>query len=153
MSMIMTHALKATPIGTILVVGDAHHIHAIRIGEGADIVTDDVPRADMPAAVALEQLQAYLDGRLDLFDLPLTPAATLRGAALRDSITAIPAGDTELRSACANRRIEREGDRAGLRPQSLSYRRPLSPGTGHGRRSRSLFGRRRSRYQKVDARA
>ena len=45
-------------------------------------------------AEAGKQLNAYLAGNLQSFDLPLAPAATPRGTTLRAAIAAIPYGQT-----------------------------------------------------------
>jgi len=59
---------------------------------------------------ALDQLRAYFDGRLTDFDLPLAPAASPRGGALRDAIRAIPHGEALSYGALA--RIAQSGPRA-----------------------------------------
>lgn len=82
----------ATPIGIVTIRGDETAITSITI-EADHTIAETASRA---AAVreAAAQLRAYFAGRLREFDLPLVPAATVRGQALRDGITAIPYGDT-----------------------------------------------------------
>lgn len=83
-------ALLATPIGLVSIEGDDDHIRAIRIGAAGD------PHASRYKAVieAAAQLTAYFAGSLTTFDLPLAPAATPRGGALRDAIIGIGHGET-----------------------------------------------------------
>lgn len=83
--------LIATPIGSILVQGDELVIRSIQIIEEA--------RAEFGAqgevvSQAIEQLRAWFAGALTRFDLPLEPAATPRGEALRAALTALPYGNT-----------------------------------------------------------
>lgn len=91
----MTTILLPSPVGPILIEADGRWVRAIHIlGDRAtpDGI-DDAPAAG-PAVEAVRQLRAYFDDGATKFDLPLLPAATPRGAALRDAIGAIPAGDT-----------------------------------------------------------
>ncbi len=53
------------------------------------------PKSHDPALLeTLNQLNAYFAGRLTVFNLPLAPAATPRGAVLREAIIDIGYGDT-----------------------------------------------------------
>lgn len=83
-------ARLATPIGLVEVTGTETLIERIRIG------VDGPPTSATAAAVvtALEQLNAFFAGERRCFDLPLAPAATPRGGALRDAIVAIGYGRT-----------------------------------------------------------
>lgn len=94
MSMMMTHALEASPIGPILIAADARHIHRIQILEPSQTVAENSAVSSPIIAAARDQLRAYFARDLDVFDLPLAPALSPRGAALRDAIIAIPAGKT-----------------------------------------------------------
>ncbi|MFP5455540.1 MAG: methylated-DNA--[protein]-cysteine S-methyltransferase [Alphaproteobacteria bacterium] len=90
--MTILSALFASPLGSILIEGDERCLHRIVIGgecSGPEIESDD-PAS--PIARAVTQLQAYFDGSCEMFDLPLAPAATPRGEALRQAIIAIPCG-------------------------------------------------------------
>lgn len=81
----------ATPIGIVRVVGTDALIARISIEAGAP----PGPATDSPAVrEAIAQLEAYFAGRLAAFDLPLAPAATPRGAVLRQAIIDIAAGST-----------------------------------------------------------
>jgi len=86
-------ALLASPIGTIHVEADEHWIRAIRILPTGEPFTVTEDPKDGALGEAVHQLRAYFDQRFTAFDLPLAPAASARGAALRDAIIAIPAGD------------------------------------------------------------
>lgn len=93
--MSMTKTLIASPIGPILIHSDDAVLHGISI-LADEIATREgqTPELGSPAAEAVRQLHAYFAKALDDFDLPLAPAATPRGAALRAAIVAIPAGET-----------------------------------------------------------
>ncbi len=80
----------ATPVGMIAVEGDMSAVHAIRI-EAAGMV---IPGITSPVLQAVEQLTQWFAGERMLFDLPLAPAVTLRGQALRDAMVEINYGDT-----------------------------------------------------------
>ena len=84
------HALIATPVGAIRIDGDESVITGLRIcGEG-------LPGRGSAAAVreAVAQLEQWFAGERQAFDLPLEPATTARGEALRQGLVAVPYGDT-----------------------------------------------------------
>lgn len=81
----------ATPIGMVAIRGDEAVITSITIEPGSAAEAESESAALRAAAL---QLRAYFAGRLTMFDLPLVPAPTLRGAALRAGIAAIPFGET-----------------------------------------------------------
>lgn len=87
----------ATPIGPVRIEADGDMLTNVRIGDDADGVGSDLLQQ---AAV---QIAAYFEGRLTVFDLPLVPAATVRGQALRDAMLAIPFGQTLSYGALATR--------------------------------------------------
>ena len=91
-------AAFATPIGHVEVTGDEARIYGIRIGPGSGPIysasADAVRRAR-------EQIEAWFAGERTGFDLPLAPAATPRGAALREGIIAIAHGETASYGALA----------------------------------------------------
>ncbi|KQX21720.1 methylated-DNA--[protein]-cysteine S-methyltransferase [Sphingomonas sp. Root1294] len=91
----MTTLLRS-PIGPILIQADGLSLHSIRILAEDDAIPSTATEgpASGPAADAVRQLRAYFDDGVADFDLPLAPAATPRGAALRAAIVAIAAGDT-----------------------------------------------------------
>jgi methylated-DNA-[protein]-cysteine S-methyltransferase len=84
-------ALIATPIGMIAVEGDDAQLTAIRIipEHGGE-----QPGSGRAVAEAGRQIRAYFSDRAFAFDLPLAPAATARGQALRDAIAAVAPGET-----------------------------------------------------------
>ena len=94
MSMMMTRSLVASPIGPILIEASDLCVAAISILPGAAPTDVDGPRPGSIAAEAGRQLAAYFEDRRTRFDLPLMPAATARGEALRAAIAAVPAGET-----------------------------------------------------------
>ncbi|VVS97728.1 Cysteine methyltransferase [Sphingomonas sp. EC-HK361] len=92
-------AAIATPVGIVSVTGDDDRVLSISIGaEGS-------PHAGSAKAVvaAIAQLRQWFAWDRQLFDLPLTPAATPRGQALRDGMIAIPYGETQSYGALARR--------------------------------------------------
>lgn len=80
----------ATPIGLVGVVGTDEAVERVTIGAAG------IPVRASAAAVmrAAEQLQAFFAGERRSFDLPLAPAGTPRGQALRDAIVAVRYGET-----------------------------------------------------------
>lgn len=82
-------AAVATPIGLVVIEGNADHLTRIRFaGHG-----EARPGGTAATREAAAQIVAWFEGRLTSFDLPLTPAATPRGQALRDAIVAIGHGE------------------------------------------------------------
>lgn len=93
-------AIIATPIGTVRVEGDEHMVHRIAI----ETERQAPRRADFPAVLAAaEQLEAWFDGALRRFHLALSPARTVRGAALRDGLIAVDYGTTLTYGGLARR--------------------------------------------------
>lgn len=92
----MTKALLPSPLGPILIDEDGallRSVHILGDGDRAPVgLADPAPRS--LAAEAIRQLRAYFDDSDFRFDLPLAPAPSVRGAALRAAIAAIPAGET-----------------------------------------------------------
>ncbi len=90
----MTKAILLSPIGPILLDGDAGRLDSVTIlpAEAPDGI--GAPIAGSLLDEAARQLTAYFARLLDDFDLPLAPAATPRGQALRAAIVAVPIGET-----------------------------------------------------------
>lgn len=84
------HALIATPIGTVRVSGNDTTLVALHIGE------DGAPARGSAVAVraAAEQIEQWFAGERRSFDLPLEPAATPRGAVLRQGLIDLGYGAT-----------------------------------------------------------
>lgn len=94
-------ALIATPIGAIRIRGGEDAIESIRIEDTrAEPVSRGTAQAVREAADQL--LQWFAAERRD-FDLPLEPAATARGGALRQGIVDISFGKTESYGDLAGR--------------------------------------------------
>ena len=87
----------ATPIGLVRVTGTADRIDAIDILAAGNATSSDASAIQE----ALQQLEAYFAGRLTVFDLPLHPAHTQRGAVLRQAIVDIAYGTTASYGALA----------------------------------------------------
>lgn len=79
----------ATPLGMITLSGDDDALHSLTIGDGTAVAATAVA-----VRAAEEQLRAWFAGTLTLFDLPLSPAVSARGQALRDAMVAIDYGET-----------------------------------------------------------
>ena len=84
-------ALIATPIGGVRVSGDGAHITAIHIEPES---MGSIAPTTAPLRAAVEQLNQWFAGERHDFDLPLAPAATPRGQALRDGMVGIDYGET-----------------------------------------------------------
>src|SRR3546814_6756353 len=89
----MLRTTIATPMGALAISGDGERLTrlawAMDETPGAEAVADDPLLRE-----ARRQIEAWFAGRLTRFDLPLTPAASPRGAVLRAAIVAIPHGET-----------------------------------------------------------
>ena len=90
-------AAVSTPIGLVVIEGDDDYVTAIRLAPTV------LARPGGTAAVreAAAQLEAYFAGTLRAFDLPLAPAKTPRGAALRQAIVDVGYGETASYGALA----------------------------------------------------
>lgn len=89
----------ATPVGVVTITGDDRYVHAIRIEPDGTLVA----ATTAPVRDAADQLAAWFAGTVRSFDLPLAPAATERGAALRAGMMAIGFGETCSYGALAGR--------------------------------------------------
>lgn len=94
------YALIATPIGPIRIEGDDRQL--VRIAIGVEAAATRAASAAVGAAA--EQIEQWFAGERRSFDLPLAPAATSRGAILRDGLIAVPFGAT-LSYADLSRRL------------------------------------------------
>lgn len=67
-----------TPVGPMMVIGDDEALHFLHLPGSYDRHRLDPTRAGVPAAVAaaLEQIEAYFNGDLKEFSIPLDPAGT-----------------------------------------------------------------------------
>ncbi len=84
----------ATPIGLIEIWGNAQCVERVTILPGQTTAAAAPSTATGAVAEAADQLRAYFAGTLRGFDLPLAPAASTRGAALRAAIASVPYGET-----------------------------------------------------------
>lgn len=88
----------ATPIGPVSIEAQDGALTGVNIGGEGPEQADDPLLGDAAA-----QLRAYFDGRLVAFDLPLAPAPSERGPALRTAICAVGFGETATYGALAGR--------------------------------------------------
>ena len=86
------HARLATPIGDVVIQGDAHALTRISIEPSGS--APPVHPAPGPVANAAQQLAAYFAGKARSFDLPLAAIRSPRGALLRSAIASVPYGTT-----------------------------------------------------------
>ena len=93
------HALIATPIGLIRIEGDDAALTALRIG------TEGPPTPGSAAAVRLTaaQIAEWFAGERQDFAVPLAPARTPRGDALRQGLIDVGFGETLSYGALARR--------------------------------------------------
>ncbi|CAN5469813.1 methylated-DNA--[protein]-cysteine S-methyltransferase [soil metagenome] len=82
----------ATPIGTVVVTGDGQRITAIQIVPASEPAR---PAATPGVNLALNQLAQYFAGTRKQFDLPLAPARSPRGEALRRGMVGIGYGESK----------------------------------------------------------
>ncbi len=94
-----------TPIGPLTVETNARHLTRL-----AWLRVEAENPGDPLLGEALAQLRAYFNHHLTDFDLPLAPASSPRGNALRDAIRGIPHGEALSYGALA--RIAASGPRA-----------------------------------------
>lgn len=92
----MTYALSsarvATPIGIVEIFGDDALIARVTIHPLVHTLAGDDAPVTGALARAAEQIRDYFAGTRREFDLPLAPAKTPRGGALRDAIASLPYG-------------------------------------------------------------
>lgn len=85
-------AAVATPIGIVEIFGDDHILTQIAIHPSAHAAISKTAPKDGPVAQAAAQIGDYFAGTRRVFDLPLAPAKTPRGQALRDAIAGVAYG-------------------------------------------------------------
>jgi methylated-DNA-[protein]-cysteine S-methyltransferase len=103
-----------TPIGPLLLVGDALHLRRIGLQGGThpDCIAADWVRAEAPFASAIEQLQQYFAGTRRQFDLPLAAEGTPFQRAVWHELQAIPYGQTISYGALARKLGNAQASRA-----------------------------------------
>lgn len=95
----MSQAIFISPIGPILVQTARDELVAVQLGMTSAQPDDDAPLL----REAFSQLDAWFDGRLTRFNLPLAPTTTARGAAHRDAIANVAYGTTASYGELARR--------------------------------------------------
>jgi len=98
-------AILMTPVGEMMVVGDAEWVRYVRLPNSFDVEDFDPGRHGAPAAVeeALRQIGAYFDHRLRDFSLPLQPAGSDFQRRVWFALAEIGYGRTESYGALAAR--------------------------------------------------
>ncbi len=89
------HTIDST-IGKLLLAGDAHALHHVHFQSGPRPMkpAKDWEPAERPFRDAIRQLQAYFDGRLKEFNLPLAPEGTEFQLQVWRMLRTIPYGQT-----------------------------------------------------------
>lgn len=91
-------AVIATPVGRVLLTGDGTRLMSVSIA-GHDLA--ESPGSSDSVRDAAWQIAQWFAGERTMFDLPLAPAGTARGQALRDAIAAVGYGETTSYGALA----------------------------------------------------
>lgn len=93
-----------TPIGNLLVAGDAEGLREIRFErEGSNEPDPSWTRDDEALAEPVEQLKAYFAGELRNFDLLLAPEGTPFQLSVWSALSEIPYGETTSYGAVAEK--------------------------------------------------
>ena len=92
----MRYCEISTPIGRLLLAGDARGLRRISFQDGLHPlrVPDGWERAEAPFQHAIAQLAAYFAGRLRRFDLTIAPEGTPFQREVWSALTRIPYGET-----------------------------------------------------------
>ena len=93
----MNYSYLETPIGTLLIAGDAESIHEINFpknGQARKPQADWTESARGPIATAIRQLREYFAGKRTDFDLPLSPQGTEFQRTVWQRLQEIPYGET-----------------------------------------------------------
>jgi methylated-DNA-[protein]-cysteine S-methyltransferase len=98
----MHHHLHPTPLGDLLLLGDAHALNAIQL-PGLHRLPPDSTEAYEPFASAIAQLDEYFAGARRDFDLPLAPRGGAFDLAVWEQLAAIPYGETATYGQIARR--------------------------------------------------
>jgi methylated-DNA-[protein]-cysteine S-methyltransferase len=94
-----------SPIGRLLLAGDATALRLLWFVEGRQVATPDPAWIEAPAAFreVTAQLTAYFAGRLRVFDVPVDPGGTPFQSRVWRALQDIPYGETESYGALARR--------------------------------------------------
>ena len=93
----LRYAYMESPVGDLLLAGDESDLHVISFPRGhkARAPEPEWQRADIAFfAETTRQLQAYFDGTITTFDVPLKPEGTAFQMAVWEALLEIPYGET-----------------------------------------------------------
>lgn len=92
----MYYCTISTPIGDLLLAGDKDALHQVCFQNGPHPTRPDESweQSDRPFKEAIRQLNAYFNGKLTEFDLPLVPEGTAFQRKVWRALQAIPYGET-----------------------------------------------------------
>jgi methylated-DNA-[protein]-cysteine S-methyltransferase len=90
------YSCVASPIGDLMLVSNGAALTGVsmQVHERGPVIGDEWRRDDDLLGPARDQLQAYFDGELVDFDLPLAPGGTAFQRRVWDELCRIPFGDT-----------------------------------------------------------
>jgi methylated-DNA-[protein]-cysteine S-methyltransferase len=94
--MTLLYTTMDSPIGELLLVGDAHALHRLDMREGRRPVSIDPHwvRGDEPLSPVCRQLDEYFDGARRSFEIPLAPAGNPFELRVWEALVEIPYGET-----------------------------------------------------------
>ena len=92
----MVHTVFESPVGPLLLAGDAQALHVLAFGRGRSGTADPswAPDASGILDPVKRELDAYFDGRLRDFRVPLAPRGTSFQQSVWSSLRGIPYGET-----------------------------------------------------------
>ncbi len=113
-SVAMQYHLMASPIGDLLLAGDADALRVVHFQGGVRPMKPPKQwqRDPGPFREAVSQLNAYFDGKLEDFDLPLSPSGTDFQLKVWRTLQTIPYGETWSYGQLARRIRRPDGPRA-----------------------------------------
>ncbi|MDS1270306.1 methylated-DNA--[protein]-cysteine S-methyltransferase [Lipingzhangella sp. LS1_29] len=101
-----------SPVGALLLVGDATALTRIQLGATAQDVAPEWLPAPCGFSSTTEQLVAYFEGKLTRFDLPLAPEGTPFQRRVWRALSTVPYGQTTSYGVLAGRVDPPTGARA-----------------------------------------
>ena len=94
----LRHLSFPSPVGPLTIFAEGDHLIVVEAGRAPDGATDDPLLSE-----TRRQIDAYFDGRLTVFDLPLAPNGTQRQREIWTAMSEIPYGAVETYGALAAR--------------------------------------------------
>jgi methylated-DNA-[protein]-cysteine S-methyltransferase len=98
MTLPLRHLSFPSPVGPLTIFADGDHLIVVEAGRVPDGAEDDALLSE-----TRRQIDAYFDGRLTVFDLPLAPQGTQRQREIWAAMSEVPYGALETYGALAAR--------------------------------------------------